>query len=426
MEICIVIRILFFSCLFSFSCLASTDQFTQLADEQTVTNHLDSINLNSSYVFSNNDIVMEKINYYLRNNRKLLSKMLSLSQYYFPIFETYLDKYNLPFELKYLAIVESSLNTRAKSQSGARGLWQFMYPTGKAYDLNVTSYVDERLDPYKSTDAACRYFLKLYDIFGDWNLVLAAYNGGPGYVQRLMLKTGHDNYWDLRSELRTETRNYVPKFIATTYLMTYHNFYNLYADSNQIIVSDSDTITLDFQLDTKTLSELSCLTTQIIQNYNPSFKDNLFPASSVISLPKASIDDFYFNYEFYRDFASKVKSKEILIDETRVVYSVKAGDYLGRIAKEHKIKIFQIQKWNNLNTTKLNIGDKLILYVANDVVNDINNIESSNISYEVQKGDTLWDIAKMYSGVSVSKIKKLNNLKTNNLKPGSKLLIPKV
>ena len=208
MEICIVIRILFFSCLFSFSCLASTDQFTQLADEQTVTNHLDSINLNSSFVFSYNDIVMEKINYYLRNNRKLLSKMLSLSQYYFPIFETFLDKYNLPFELKYLAIVESSLNTRAKSQSGARGLWQFMYPTGKAYDLNVTSYVDERLDPYKSTDAACRYFLKLYDIFGDWNLVLAAYNGGPGYVQRLMLKTGHDNYWDLRSELRTETKNY--------------------------------------------------------------------------------------------------------------------------------------------------------------------------------------------------------------------------
>ena len=129
------------------------------------------------------------------------------------------------------------------------------------------------------------------------------------------------------------------------------------------------------------------------------YKDNLFPASSVISLPKASIDDFYFNYEFYRDFASKVKSKEILIDETRVVYSVKAGDYLGRIAKEHKIKIFQIQKWNNLNTTKLNIGDKLILYVANDVVNDINNIEPSNISYEVQKGDTLWDIAKMYSEI---------------------------
>ena len=419
-------RLFVFIWVFCYSAYLYSDQISLKADYQTVSAHFDSINTQSSFKFENNDVVMSKINTYLSNNKRLLSKMLSLSEYYFPIFETYLDKYDLPLELKFLAVVESSLNTRAKSQSGARGLWQFMYPTGKSYNLNVTSYIDERLDPYKSTDAACRYFIKLYDIFGDWNLVLAAYNGGPGYIQRLLLKTGYDNYWDLRPMLRSETKNYVPKFLAITYLMTYHDNYNIYPDTSKIITSDSDTVTLDFQITTKTLSEITCLSSEIIQNYNPSYKDNIFPANSVISLPKASVDDFIYNYEYYRDFSSKVKNKEILIDETRVVYYVVSGDYLGKIAKRYNVKIYQLQKWNNLKSTKLNIGDKLVMYVANSVLSDINNVEPSNISYIVQKGDTLWDIARMYSGVSVSKIKKLNKLSNNNLKPGSKLLIPKV
>ena len=419
-------RLFVFIWVFCYSAYLYSDQISLKADYQTVSAHFDSINAQSSFNFENNDVVMAKINTYLSNNKRLLSKMLSLSEYYFPIFETYLDKYDLPFELKFLAVVESSLNPRAKSQSGARGLWQFMYPTGKSYNLNVTSYIDERLDPYKSTDAACRYFIKLYDIFGDWNLVLAAYNGGPGYIQRLLLKTGYDNYWDLRPMLRSETKNYVPKFLAITYLMTYHDNYNIYADTSKIITLNTDTLTLDFQITTKTLSEITCLSSEDIQNYNPSYKDNIFPPNSVISLPKASVDDFIYNYEYYRDFSSKVKNKEILIDETRVVYSVVSGDYLGKIAKRYNVKIYQLQKWNNLNSTKLNIGDKLVMYVANSVLNDINNVEPSNISYIVQKGDTLWDIARMYSGVSVSKIKKLNKLSNNNLKPGSKLLIPKV
>ena len=322
-------RLFVFIWVFCYSAYLYSDQISLKADYQTVSAHFDSINTQSSFKFENNDVVMSKINTYLSNNKRLLSKMLSLSEYYFPIFETYLDRYDLPFELKFLAVVESSLNPRAKSQSGARGLWQFMYPTGKSYNLNVTSYIDERLDPYKSTDAACRYFIKLYDIFGDWNLVLAAYNGGPGYIQRLLLKTGYDNYWDLRPMLRSETKNYVPKFLAITYLMTYHDNYNIYPDTSKIITSDSDTLTLDFQITTKTLSEITCLSSEIIQNYNPSYKDNIFPANSVISLPKASVDDFIYNYEYYRDFSSKVKNKEILIDETRVVYSVVSGDYFG-------------------------------------------------------------------------------------------------
>jgi len=410
----------------SFSFQLYPDQLNQGVDSTTVSAHFDSINSNSVIKFQNNEIVISKINSYLNHEKSLLSKMLALSEYYFPIFENYLDKYNLPYELKYLAVVESSLNPRAKSNSGARGLWQFMYPTGKSYDLNVNSYIDERLDPYKSTDAACRYFLKLHDIFGDWHLVLAAYNGGPGYIQRLLLKTGCDNYWALIPYLRKETQNYVPKFIAVTYLMNYHSVYNIYADTSNITLYNTDTISIDFQINIKTLSEITCLSKDDIRHYNPSYKDDVYPINSNISLPVQSINDFFINYDSYKIFASSVDKKEILIDETRLVYSVVAGDYLGKIAKNYKIKIFQIQKWNNLKTTKLDIGDKLVLYVSNDVVNNINNIQPSNVSYIVQKGDTLWDIAQMYSGVSVSKIKKLNNLKSNNLKPGFKLVIPKV
>ena len=425
-KICTMKFFLFLFLFINLTHYSFSDQFNLEADTKTVSLHFDAINQNTTINLQNNDVVMSKINSYLTKDKKLLSKMLSLSKYYFPIFESYLDKYNLPFELKYLAIVESSLNTLARSKSGARGLWQFMYPTGKAYDLNVNSYIDERLDPYKSTEAACKYFLKLYDIFGDWNLVLAAYNGGPGYIQRIMLKTGHDNFWDLRPLLRTETRNYVPKFIAITYLMQYHSMYNIYSDTNEIRLLNTDTITIDFQLNTTILSEITCINSEDLRYYNPSYKDDIYPINSKISLPSESVSDFFINYDSYKLFASAVKKKEILIDETRLIYSVVAGDYLGKIAKNHKIKIFQIQKWNNLSTTKLNIGDELVLYVSNDVIKSINEIKPSNLSYTVQKGDTLWDIARMYSGVSVSKIKKLNNLKSNTLKPGSKLIIPAV
>ena len=208
--------------------------------------------------------------------------------------------------------------------------------------------------------------------------------------------------------------------------MTYHEKYDIYPDTTTINLLNTDTLLIDFQISSKVLSELTCISKDEIRYYNPAFKDDIFPINSIISLPKNSIDDFFYNYQSYKEFTEKVHKKEILIDETRIVYSVVSGDYLGKIAKNHNIKIHQIQKWNGLKTTKLNIGDQLVLYVADDVLNDINNVEPSKILHIVQKGDTLWDIAKMYSGVSIEKIKKLNKLDNNNLKPGSRLLIPKV
>ena len=186
-----------------------------------------------------NKAVENSINSYLGKNKKLISRMFRLAPQYFPMFESSLDKYNIPLEFKYLAIVESALNPRARSPSGAKGLWQFMYLTGKQYNLNVTSYLDERQDPYKSTEAACQYFAKLYEMFGDWNLVLAAYNGGPGYLSRTMAKTGLYDYWQLQPYLRRETRGYVPAFIAVNYAMNYYQEHGIEIALPQNLLSPS-------------------------------------------------------------------------------------------------------------------------------------------------------------------------------------------
>tara|TARA_B110000116_G_scaffold70717_1_gene61193 strand:+ start:14148 stop:15455 length:1308 start_codon:yes stop_codon:yes gene_type:complete len=395
-------------------------------NDSLIISRLNALNNISHINFSYNDIVQSYIDSYVLKNKSLISRMLSLSEYYFPIFEECLDKYDLPLELKYLSIIESALNPKARSKSGARGLWQFMYPTGKEYGLDVNSYIDERLDPYKSTEAACQYFVKLYDLFGDWHLVLAAYNGGPGYIQRKMISSGKDNFWDLRPYLRKETRNYVPTFITVSYLMNYPQTYDILPDSILIKLYETDTFSLNCQQSLSLLSHITCVSEEEIQRLNPSFKNNFFPKNTIISLPIEAVNDYLLNIEANKLYIDAINKKEVLLDEVRVVYRVEGGDYLGKIASRFRLKIHQIQKWNRLKSTKLSIGDKLVLYVATDVFEKINNIEASELEHIVQKGDTLWEIAQMYNGVSISEIKQLNNLKSNNLKPGSRIIIPKV
>jgi len=208
---------------------------------------------NSPMDLAYNDKVQSFIDSYIGRNKVLISRMQGIKELYFPMFEQQLDKHNLPLEFKYLAIVESALNPKAKSHSGATGLWQFMYLTGKQYGLNVTSYVDERQDPLKATVAACVYFEKLYDTFGDWNLVLAAYNGGPGYLQRKINSVGSNNFWDLYPHLRRETRNYVPTFIAMNYAMNYAGEHGIVTVPSKITLTDTDTLVLKHQVETQVL-----------------------------------------------------------------------------------------------------------------------------------------------------------------------------
>ena len=373
-----------------------------------------------------NEKVQPFIESYLGRNQVLIARMLSLSKLYFPLFEKELDKHELPLEFKYLAILESALNPKARSSSGAVGLWQFMYLTGKEYQLDVTSYLDDRQDPIKSTRAACKYFLRLYEMFGDWNLVLAAYNGGPGYLQRKINSVGSYNFWDLHPHLRKETRNYIPTFIAINYAMNYSSEHSIFAKPARVKIGKTDTITIKKQTEIGVVSEMLCLESEVIEYLNPSYKKGLFPNNAVLILPSFAVNDFLNNEESNYFFIEAVESKEILIDEERIVYTVLEGDYLGRIAKEFGVRVFEIKKWNELTNTDLNIGDKLVVYIKTKTENSTDKNKVKKNEYVVQSGDTLWGISKKYNGISIWKIKSLNNLESDNLKPGTKIILPAI
>ncbi len=373
-----------------------------------------------------NEKVQQFIDSYLGRNKALISRMQALKGLYFPLFEQQLDKYQLPLELKYLAIVESALNPRAKSPSGATGLWQFMYLTGKDYGLEVTSYTDERQDPLKSTQAACEYFIKLFDLFGDWNLVLAAYNGGPGYLQRKINSVGSYDFWQLYPHLRKETRNYIPTFIAVNYVMNYSEEHKIYPEPVEIYASQIDTLTIKTTVEINTIVNLLCVNKETINYLNPSCKDGVFPSNSNLTLPLEAVQDFLNNEEASYLFIEAVELKDILIDEERIVYVAVNGDYLGRIAKQFGVRVYEIKKWNNLTDTNLDIGDELIIYVKKDVSGNQEKLDVTKTNYIIQPGDTLWDIAQKHEGLSVWKIKSLNNMKSDKLKPGTKILLPNI
>ena len=237
------------------------------------------------------------------------SKMLEiLLEYVNPMFEEKLAKYELPLELKYLAIVESALNPNAISQSGAGGLWQFMYPTGKQFNLEVTSYVDERYDPLQATEAACQYLSSLYNIFGDWSLVLASYNAGPGNVSKAIRRSGgSQNYWNIRKNLPKETQGYVPAFLATMYIYEYHKEHGIRPDRATIKHFATDTIMIKKQMSFAQISDLLDVPVTQLQVMNPSYKLNVIPSyedqNHFLRLPKDKIAVFASLYTLKKSFA---------------------------------------------------------------------------------------------------------------------------
>ena len=405
----------------SITVLSENMEFKQ---ENIIAWRLQKLDNNTPMDLVYNDKVQVFIDSYLGRNKALISRMKGLAPYYFPMFERELDQYNLPLEFKYLAIVESALNPKARSRSGASGLWQFMYLTGRQYGLEVTSYMDERQDPLKATKSACEYFVSLYDTFGDWNLVLAAYNGGPGYLQRKIVSVGSSDFWELYPHLRKETRNYVPTFIAVNYAMQYAAEHDIAFVDPKINFEDIDTLILKKEVELKVLTELLCVNKQTINYLNPAYKKSIFPKGAVLTFPSNTVHDFKLNETTNYAFIDAVGNKEILIDEERIVYRVDRGDYLGRIAKAHNVHVFEIKEWNKLKSTKLDIGDKLVIYVKKGKHLSAEKKVLGKNEYIIQKGDTLWDIAKKHNGLSVWKIKALNNMENDNLKPGTTILLP--
>lgn len=382
---------------------------------------------------------------YLKHRRKSIQNLIKLSSFYFPMFERELDNYDIPLEIKYLAIVESALKPRAKSRVGATGLWQFMFTTGKMYGLNVSSYVDERSDPIKSTEAAAKYLAKLYEIFGDWDLALAAYNSGPGNVSKAIRRSGgYKNYWNIRHNLPRETAGYLPAFLATMYIFEYAKEHGFKQYKSELAYFETDTIRVKDMITLDQVSELTETPIETLQFLNPSYKLDIIPfikdENYTLRLPNEIVGKFVNNedsiYAFAKaEFEKREKPLPQFFDANdKVVYRVKSGDYLGKIGRIYGVRVSDIKRWNGLRSNNISIGQRLTIYpkkpyaaapVSTKKTATTKPLSGNITTYTVQSGDSLWSISQKYPGVSVQNIKDWNDISGNNLKPGMKLKISK-
>ena len=383
---------------------------------------------------------------FLTRKRGLMQRMLTASQFYFPLFEQEMDNQNIPLEMKYLAIVESALNPRARSRVGATGLWQFMFSTGKLYGLNVSSYVDERRDPIASTKAAGKYLGKLYDIFNDWDLALAAYNSGPGNVNKAIRRSGgYKNYWNIRRNLPRETAGYVPAFLATMYLFEYAEEHGLKGEKIERPYFETDTIHVKELITFDQISSIVGISKEELQVLNPQYKLNIIPKvkgkTYTLRLPVKHLGKFVSNEEAIYAFAKAELEKQekplpqLVNSSDRIRYKVRSGDYLGKIAERYGVGVSQIKRWNGLRSNNLRIGQRLTIYPRKPVTSIRTKAVASNTKpskpvvlpndpskvHEVQSGDSLWTISRKYPGISIENLREWNGIRGNNLKPGTKL-----
>lgn len=404
------------------------------------------LNNSTPFSVSHNATLERFIRVYLKDKRAYLNSLLAKSRYYFPVFESYLDKNDLPLELKYLAVVESALNPLAVSPSGAKGIWQFMYGTASDYKLHIDSYVDERHDPIKSTEAACAYLKYLHHTFGDWDLALAAYNSGPGNVKKAIKRAGgNKNYWEIRKYLPRETSSYVPAFYATMYLFSYADFHNLKAEKSDMILVNTDTLHLKGSVKFSSIQNETGIDISLLRSLNPQYKKDYIPLLSgrqmVLRLPAEKMPDFIQNEtDIYRDaLAPYVRSGNGIIPVNKNnSYLVKHGDNLSSIATAHGISLQQLKTWNGLNTNFLIANQRLVITDKNFLTPKLDNVSKNYslqqdashsdkkdlLTYVVQHGDTLFKISKLFNNVSITELRTTNNLQDiNYLKPGMELII---
>ncbi len=454
----------------------------ELADIDTLSLLPDSVyierlqSIDSFIDLSYNQTVKNFIALYTVRKRKQVEVMLGLANYYFPIFEEILDKYNLPIELKYMAIIESALNPVAKSRANAVGLWQFMYGTGKMYKLDIGTFVDERCDPVKATEAAARYLSDLYKIYQNWHLVIAAYNCGPGNINKAIRRSGGKaNYWSIYYSLPRETRGYVPAFIAATYVMEHYQKHNLqpkYPDFPII----ADTMMVHSYLHFKQVSEILNVPIEQLRSLNPQYRRDIIPAKSdkpyVLKIPIEQVtayidneqkifdykrDEFFPNNSIVNPLSKDHHHHTVDIhDMDKLYYTVKSGDNLGYISSWYKVSTNDLRYWNNIQKNMIRVGQKLAIYKPKEVAANYAKINSMSLGekqkfagndkapvtvskasastgqgggyhyYTVRRGDNLYTIARKYPGISNNDIIRENGLKkSGNIYPGQKLKIPR-
>ena len=389
--------------------------------------------MNSFITLPYNEVVRNYIILYSEKMPTKMSHILGLCNYYMPIFQEVLNKYDLPEELKAMAVIESALNPVAVSRAGAKGMWQFMYSTAKIYGLHIDSYVDERLDPFKSADAAARYLQDAYEIFGDWNLAIASYNCGAGNVNKAIRRSGGKRaFWDIYPYLPRETRGYVPAFVGALYAMTYYKEHGIKPEAVEMPVH-VDTFRISKMLHLKQVSELVGIPHEEIRNLNPQYTHDVVPGNSreyILRLPYTYTNSFIEHedslYTYKADqYLNPATLKKILdgADGERIVYKVKSGDYLGRIASRYRCTVAQLKRWNGLKNNNLRVGQKLVIYRGGSSSSAAPAAAPSNATtYTVKKGDTLGKIAEMHK-CTVAQIKQWNNLSSNNIQVGQKLKV---
>lgn len=451
---------------------------------------------------------------YLKNRPRAYERLMAISEYYFPMFEEHLAKYNVPLEIKYLAVIESALNPHAKSRVGATGLWQFMYPTGKQYNLEVNSYVDERSDPLKATEAACQYLSSLYNIFGDWDLVLASYNAGPGNVTKAIRRSGsYRNYWNIRKNLPQETQGYVPAFLATMYIYEYSKEHGITPKKAPLTYFETDTIMVRRQMSFRQIASLLDVPVSQLKFLNPIYKLDIIPFVAdkphYLRLPKDKVGLFtanegsiyaYIDHEdskrerpfFARPSVGSDTVQSAVADNSdkpaatykkqksvaTKSYTVKRGDNLGAISNKYGVSVAELKKWNNIKGNNIMAGQRLkiqqTVIIKEPVIKEsiaasaakpakedtkpkanasveetpaeiAENTEvpvaepkavvakdtkrAREVNYEearmyiVQKGDSLFSIARKHPGVTVENLKNWNEIQGEKIQPGMKLKI---
>lgn len=416
--------------------------------------------MNSFITLPYNETVRNYIIMYSEKKAASTSRMLAMSDYYFPIFEETFAKYGMPLELKYMAVIESALNPTATSRAGAKGIWQFMYRTAQKYGLKINSFVDERMDVVKAADAAARYLKDAYAIFGDWNLAISSYNCGPGNVNKAIRRAGGSrDFWTVYTFLPRETRGYVPAFVGAMYAFNYHKEHGISPATDIRLPVAVDTFEIRKNLHFKQVEDVVGVPTAIIKALNPQYVADIVPGNEgmcILTVPS----DFTSNFIEREDSLYTYKYKELFTPSTlkdihdgvrqpdRIYYKVKKGDYLGRIAARYHVSVAQIKRWNGLKNDNLRVGQRLVIYrggrgpaasspsgtsaskgsagsAAKSSGSKGTSTQAGTTIYTVKSGDNLYDIAKKYPGVSAKDIQQANGLSGSRITVGQKLKIPK-
>ena len=402
-----------------------------------------------------NHLVRNQIIYYTQRIPEKTEMILGLSDFYFPQIEEILDQYDMPIELRAMAVIESALNPRAVSRARAKGMWQFMYGTAKMYGLTMNSYVDERFDPIASTHAAARHMKDLYNIFGDWGLAIAAYNCGAGNVNKAIRRAGGKrDFWDIYPYLPRETRGYVPAFIAANYVLAYYKEHHL-TPKKIYMPSHVDTFMVNKMLHLEQVSEVVGIPIDELRNFNPQYMHDIIPGAErpyILRVPYEYTSSFadkekeiytykdsvYFNPNIIKQVAARGYQPQGIDGRNKIIHRVREGETLGGLAMKYKAHTNDIRYWNGIRGNIIRTGQKLVIYTKakkaapakvvasaakpNQVQKDAK--EGTAMIHVVREGETLWSISQLYDDITWYDLMKFNSMtKNSKIYPGDKIKV---